>query len=195
MVFNYKFFMSITNIINHLESQHQAKLLELSKDKNARMSALKKQWEDKMKIEKQKILNEYQRKVNQNLAQINFLQKELYKKEVLRKKQELIDQLFSDLYRELLALPEKDYLVLIDGALKKLPNVDGTIQVSEVDASLFDDALQKVGRKDQILVNKKIKDRGFIYSNDKVVIDYTFLFVLRNLKGDSLIDLNNFLFS
>lgn len=187
--------MSITNIINHLESQHQAKLLELSKDKNARMSALKKQWEDKMKIEKQKILNEYQRKVNQNLAQINFLQKELYKKEVLRKKQELIDQLFSDLYRELLALPEKDYLVLIDGALKKLPNVDGTIQVSEVDASLFDDALQKVGRKDQILVNKKIKDRGFIYSNDKVVIDYTFLFVLRNLKGDSLIDLNNFLFS
>lgn len=187
--------MSISNIINHLESQHKAKLAELTKDKKARMSALEKQWTARLETEKQKILADYQKRVSQNLAQVGFRQKEFYKKEILSKKQVLIEQIFNDLYRDLLSLPEKEYVALLEGAMKKLPSIEGVIQFAEGDNSFWSKILKKTGRKDQLLVNKKLKDRGFIYSNDKVTIDYTFTFVLRHLKEESLIDLNNSLFA
>lgn len=187
--------MSISNIITHLENQHKAKLAELSKDKKARMLALEKQWAGRLETEKQKILDDYQKKAGQNLAQVDFQQKELYKKTLLTKKQVLIAQVFDDLYRELLALPQKDYAVMLEGALKKIPANEGVIQVAEGDAVLLQKVLKKSGRNDEVLINKKLKDRGFIYSNDKVTVDYTFAFVLKHLKDDSLIDLNNFLFA
>jgi vacuolar-type H+-ATPase subunit E/Vma4 len=186
--------MSISNIINHLELKHKERLAELAKDKKARLLALEKQWADRLSEGKSKILDEYKQKTEQTLSQLNFKQKEAWQREVLQKKQNLMDELMEDVYKDLMNLSNQDYGDLLAKSMLKLPEATGQIQISEEGNDLCKKTLKKLGRTDEILVNKKMNDRGFIYSNGKVVVDYTFRFVLRQVKNDHLIELNNDLF-
>jgi vacuolar-type H+-ATPase subunit E/Vma4 len=186
--------MSIANIINHLEEKHNQRLAELERDHASRLASLEKQWDGRFVEAKQKILSEYQQKSQQKLAQLSFKQREQWQREVLQKKQFLMDDLFNRVWGELKSLSDKDYDILLRKAFTKLPKLDGKIQVAPDGEVICQKIIKDLGRKDELIVNKNFEDRGFIYSNDKVLIDYSFNFVLRQLKNDSVVDLNNSLF-
>ncbi|HOX96835.1 MAG TPA: hypothetical protein PL066_00565 [bacterium] len=186
--------MSIANIINHLEEKHSQRLSELEQNHLARLASLKKQWEDRFTDARQKILSEYQQKSQQKLAQLSFKQREQWQREVLQKKQTLIDDLFDQVWQELKSLSDRDYDALLRKAFAKLPKSNGKIQVAPDGETICQKIIKDLGRGDELIVSKHFADRGFIYSNDKVLIDYSFNFVLRHLKNDSVVDLNNSLF-
>jgi hypothetical protein len=101
--------MSIINIINHLEEKQKQRLAELKKDKISRLAALGKQWEIRFSETRSKILDEYRQKSAQDLAQLNFQQKEIWQRETLQKKQNSMDELLEETWKELMEMSAKEY--------------------------------------------------------------------------------------
>lgn len=169
--------------IKQIQKDGQKRLSESAKEKKRELLSLQRDFEEKLAKKKEKFLESAR-----NDADFRA------KNEILKKKQELIAEIYEKTAKKIINSPEY-YSALMVSLIEKLPkNADGQIYCAKKDESLIKNILKKQGFSREVK-NEKFEDAGgFIFKTKFMEIDNTLNALIKQIKEKTLVEIGKILF-
>ncbi len=147
---------------------------------------IKSSWEEKAKERKKELLEASKKKAEQEFLQAEFQVQNKIQSQVLRKKQEILDQVYNSVLDRLSQLDEGQYIELMEELIKSLPQESAYLVSASGKSKWLKKALEKSCCNHK-LSSEEIKSRGgFIFQSDQLEIDCTFEALLEKTKRETL---------
>mgnify|MGYP001574780473 FL=1 len=170
--------------INKINKDRQKQSAEFSKKAKQELILLKRCFEEKLAEKKEKFLENAR-------SDADFYAKN----EILKKQQELIDEIYEKTAQKIINSSPEYYSNLMAYLIEKLPKKgDGQIYCSEKDKKIISDILRKNGLAYEIK-NGEFNDRnGFVFKTETIDIDNTVKAIIQQIKERTIVEIGKILF-
>ena len=188
--------MALEDIIKSILDEARQKADEIKKQGDQQVQALKKESDERLKLEKEKVLKEAKLESEKQIEQGRFLASSQMKRNLLDKKQEIIDRVYAETLKKLTQLKEEEEIKLLIKLIKQLPELS-TAKIVPVrqKAKIIDKALEKSGRHYKLAETECPGQGGFIFSTGKLEIDNRYQTLIANLKEETEMEVAKILFT
>ena len=180
--------MSLKDIINTIDREAQEKISEIKKDAEEKKRLLVSQWEEKISRAKEEILKTAEKKSHDRILQAQFKIQSQKQREILKKKQEIINSAFAAAEKKLSQMDERAYEDFMKKLLSAIPETAGEIIAAKnlPQQKLLKNALEK--SKKRFTLTEKTADisGGFIFFSKEIEIDNSFKNLVENQKESAL---------
>lgn len=182
--------MSLENIISKILHDAQEKAENIKKEVQKTASLIMKEAQEKAQAISWEIVKNTKQKISVENRRFEVSQAIEYKKEILNKKQMLIDEVFKKAKEELINLKETEFVSLINlMLLNSVETGDEVIVMSRRDKG----RLGKIGDL-KIRAQDNLKDGTFIIEAKNTRLDISLDSVLRELREELVGDVAKILF-
>ncbi|MDD5084681.1 MAG: V-type ATP synthase subunit E [Candidatus Omnitrophica bacterium] len=191
--------MSLENIVDKILEDASAKREALVKDASSRADeTLRSAQKDAAGLRK-KIIDEANRRAELDMERAYIAKNLDIRKDILRKKRELIDRVFDGALESIFKLNDNKYLDILEKMiLANVPRESCEIQFSKNDSarikSDFLDKLNGKGFRLRMGPSFDRKDLGFVIKMDRIIMDFTFSKGLKALKDKFQFEVAKILF-
>ena len=166
--------MALSNILSAIDSKTDEDIAKITKQGQEKASTVKAEFDKKLHDKKEDILKKLKATADRKVSQASFQVQSQVNGKILKKKREVIDQVFQKSLEKLSSLNEADAKKILVKLIKSLPEVtDGKI-IPVVDSeSAVKSAAKEADTKYEIS-SKAIKGKGgFIFQSAGLTIDNT----------------------
>lgn len=186
--------MGLDDIIKSIAKDTEQEIDSLNKETAEQSKKIEAEHATKLKQEKARLLKNLETEAQRKVSQARFQVRSLAKSKVLKKKQELL----ADVYTKTLAafgeLSEKDYHQILENQLKALPSLEaGEIKASAKDKS----AVNKIA--DKLKLKYKVSEAdlkgGFIFEAEGLIIDNTLEAIMQRLQDQTETEVAQIIFA
>jgi len=162
--------MSVEDIKKHIADKAQAEAKQINEGSNKQIEALQLEWQEKIENERQRLLSEIERRASSKLAQAKFKIREQINSKKMKAKQDQLDESYEKALRSLIELSDSEYEKLVNKLRESTKDLEG--QIIEKDSNA-----------------------GFIFQTKEADLDYTFPTLLKQVREQTLVQVNDILFS
>jgi vacuolar-type H+-ATPase subunit E/Vma4 len=168
--------MALTDILQAI-TKNADKKIESAREQQQRLTRDKREESERtISKAKQDVALQRDRKKTELKAKAQTHAQSLKKNALLRKKRELLDQIFADVMHDLCALPEGDVQELLRACVDQLKN-EGTLHPS----SAYEDMLKKM-LPNHIKMGSTTKAKGgFLFVSETQEQDFTFEHIVEHI--------------
>lgn len=186
--------MPLADINKAIVKQAQKEIMAIKAEGEKRLEEIKAKWAKKITDRQAEIVDEAKRKANQKIQQMQFKLQSQFQLEVLKAKNDIINQAYEKAQKKLIGLSEKDYEELMLKLINQINLSEGElISVVGKEKSLKK-ALEKSGKKFKISDKTIEGDGGFIFQSNKLEINNTFSNLIANSKEQTILEVTKILF-
>ena len=193
--------MVLQDIISKIRSEAKLEVERIKKEGKKKVKEIKEENAKKVKAEKERLINQAKQEAENMISQARYKAYAQAKSLILRKKQEIIDQVYNQALDYLAKLDDNAYVNLITHFIKQLPDIrdlpagkSGIIIPVKGKEDLTKKALVQSGRK-YALASKSIEGiGGFIFQSAKFEIDNTFTTLIKLIRDKTEIEVSKILF-
>jgi len=185
--------MALSDIIKTLENQAQAQIQEIRAEHDKTQREIAEDFAARIAGARERLLATAEREAHKAADMEVFARQSELKNEVLRRRRQLLDQVYDQALHELSKVSDAEYESLLTRLLNNLP-ADGIIVPARGREDITKRALAKMHGK-TILADHSINAvGGFVWQSEKVNIDNTFEQLIRDLRSSSEIEVAKVLF-
>ena len=162
--------MALQDILNAITDEADQKITSERSAHQKRLSTMREQSEQRISKRKQEIAIQKEEKRNQMRAKSDAHAQMIERNAGLKKKQELLDNLFTLVTKNLGSCSNEKAEALLKQCIKSIKS-KGTIHPSKVHA----DTLKKIAPSEQFTMGDPVEATGgFVFSSEKEERDFTF---------------------
>jgi len=162
--------MSVEDIKQHIADKAQAEAKQINEGSNKQIEALQLEWQQKIENERQRLLNEIERHASSKLAQAKFKIREQINAKKMKAKQDQLDESYDKALKALTDLSDSEYQKLVNKLMESTKGFEGDLIDNE-------------------------KKSGFVFRTKQADLDYTFPTLLKQVREQTLVQVNDILFS
>lgn len=185
--------MGLDNIVKKLQKEAEQEIEKLQKEAAEKQKEIELAYEEKISQKRQKLLADFTAQVKREMDMELWQEKSNLRKELLMKKKQVIDSIFSKVLDILKNLPEADQEKLIKKYLQEVEDKEGYILPARGSESLIKKCLRGKDRL-RLAEGSVAAAGGFIWQSDEVNIDYTWESLVSALRERTELEISKALF-
>ncbi len=187
--------MGLDDIKKHIQDKAEEEIAKINAAATKEAAELKSKWEEKIKLERERLMSELNRRAESKLAQAKFKIREKIKAEELKAKQAQIDRVYDLALKEVDKMPENDYITMLESLLGPIKDEEGELHTCAKRVNDLKKAAKALGCKAKVSDEDLDITGGFIFTSEKIDVDATFETLMNKVRGNSLIKVHNILFN
>lgn len=187
--------MAIDDIKKHIQDKAQEEIAKINAAASRDVVALKSEWEDKIKAERERLLAEMNQNADSKLAQAKFKIREKINAEKLKTKQDQLDAVYEQALENVANLSEADYTTVLEKLLAPLKDLEGQLHTSGKRSAELKKAVKSVGCKADVSDENLDIAGGFVFEGARVDLDSTFETLMNKVREETIIEIHKQLFN
>lgn len=188
--------MALADILSAIDQKTDDEIAEIRKRGQEKAGAMKAEYEKKLHDEKEEILKSLKAKADRKISQLGFQVKSRAKSKVLKKKRQIIDEVFKQALDDLASLDEAGVKKILVNLIKALPEVDeGEIIPAKGSETAVQAAASEAGTKYKVSSDAAAGKGGFVFKSEGLIIDDTWDQLIARQKDSLETEIANVLFN
>lgn len=186
--------MALDDILQKIKKETEKKIEEIKEKNQQEIKKIEERYQKEIQKRKEQILDlaqkEGKKRIESRRIQLVLETKNL----LLKKKGEILDEIYKEILEKLSKLNDQDYFKLIFNLIKNCSR-EGEIISAKDREKITQKAILESGRK-YILAKKSLPIKGgFIFSTPHLEIDYSFENLIKIIREKTEIEVAKILFS
>jgi len=186
--------MALEDIKKTILATAQKQADEVKKAGDEKVKEIKAEMQKQLEEKKAEFVDMAQRKADQKLQQAHFKIAASNQTGILKAKQKIIDQVYSEALKKLNQLDNNEYINLMIKLIKNLPQTSGQLISAKAKESLLRQAQEKSKTKYQIAKESISAKGGFLFKSDQIEINNTFESLVETAKEKTMLKVTKLLF-
>lgn len=189
--------MALSDILQTIEQETEKKIAEIKKDGELQREKLQKELDQDLEKKKEALLGRIEQRADKKVAQAAWEFSSRTQTAVLKKKQQLLDEVFTKALAKFGELSEGDYVATVTGLFKSLPEIEAeaTILPAKGKEEATKKAASAAGVKYTFGSDTVDSVGGFVVQTANMNVDMTFESLVRMYRSDHESDVAAKLFS
>lgn len=178
--------MALSNILQTIEEDTQKQVDELKEKGEQQKQELRKELDAESEKKKQQLLNTFELRAQKKLAQASWEFSSRTQTAVLKKKQQLLDNVFDTALKSLGEMSDKEYTDVVTALCKALPGLEEGAEVlpAKGKEKQTQSAVDAAGINAKVGSNTVESVGGFKVQGKEMNIDMTFEALVRAYRAD-----------
>ncbi|MFH1142896.1 MAG: hypothetical protein ABIH67_00565 [Candidatus Uhrbacteria bacterium] len=162
--------MSVEDIKQHIADKALTEANKIRNESNIQVEALQLEWQKKIEDERQRLVSEIEHQASSRLAQAKFKIREQVNSKKMTAKQDQLDECYEKALQSLAELSDSEYQKLVKRLKESTKGLEGKIIEKE-------------------------NNGGFVFQTEEADLDFTFSTLLKQVRQQTLVEVNDILFN
>ena len=186
--------MSLKDIIQSLDKESQAEIKKIKQEAASQEKELKSEHKLRLKQARSQILVKAEKEIAKQAEMELFAKQAELRQNILKKRRELLDEVYERALEKLKSISESDYQRLLSKLIKKVPS-SGTIVPAKGKKEVIQQVALKIFPGFKISEESKEITGGFIWQSDEMSIDNSWPELINQLREQTETQIAKSLFS